>query len=185
MDYTKIIEDFKNTQEFKNFLKLVDGKVISTDRQAKNGTIQVGNIDKHKAWGFFANGYVREGFYGILPYSSSRKIEVDSHSNIMRRPENKKVNLDLYLSGLEIILSRFNKRDDLQAKRIERLNSNTKAQKIAIHSLFDRTSIEVFSPYNEKWETVSSNYGIEDWSWDRIVETIGSVSYAKTHRIKK
>ena len=32
---------------------------------------------------------------------------------------------------------------------------------------------------------MSPHYGIEDWSWDRIVETIGSSNYAKTHRIKK
>lgn len=187
MDYTQIIEDFKKTKEFKNFISLTGGKVISSDRQAKNGTIQIGNLETKKAWGLFSNGYVRESFYGILPWSRSKTPEVDTHSNILRRPDKapSTIDVNLYTSGLNIILKRFDKRDDLSVKRLERLNSNTKAQKIAIHSLFDRTSIEVYNSYKKKWETMSPHYGIEDWSWDRIVETIGSSNYAKTHRIKK
>lgn len=187
MDYTQIIDDFKNTQEFKDFLSITGGKVISSDRQAKNGTIQIGNLESKKAWGLFSNGYVRESFYGPSPWGNNKKIEVDTHSNILRRPQDisSPVNVDFYTSGLSIILSRFKKRDDLYNKRLERLNSNTKMQKIAIHSLFDRKSVEYYDEYHKVWNVGEPYYGIEDWDWDRILETLSNPKYHRTHRIKQ
>lgn len=187
MDYTQVIEDFKNTQKFKDFLLITGGKVISTDRQAKNGTIEIGNIDIGKGWKLLSNGYVREGIYGIHPWTKSKTPVMDQQTNILRRPKDAPsiVDINLYLSGIDVILKQFKKRDDLQKKRINKVNSNFKAHKIVIYSLFDKMSVEYYDESNKVWKTSSPNYGIEDWGWDIIIKTIGNPQYAKIHRIKK
>jgi len=186
MDYTQIIEDFKNTQEFKDFLKITDSSVISTARQASGGTIFIGSIKKNTVWLFFSNGYVREGYYGIPRRGHSNIPAVESYSNILRRPKDAPsiIDVNLYLSGIDVILKRFKKRNDLQTKKIDKLNSNFKIQRLAIHGLFDRKSIEHYNEFEKKWESSNPNYGIEDWSWDRIIETFTNVKYIKTHRLK-
>ena len=196
MDYTELIDDFINTREFKDFLKITGGKVISTSRQAAGCTVQVGTLEQHKAWGFFANGYVRESFYGILPYSRTKKIEVDSQSNIIRKPEKDvevETNLDLYLSGLKLILSRFDKRDIQAENRAKRLNENRKVQQLAVVFIFDPTRLEkriqmwdIDKGKSYRWEQFDNGENIiKHGTFDNIIKNyIGKVDFIKDYRIK-
>lgn len=59
-DFTKEIQQVIDSEESKDLISTMNGEVVSTDRQLKNGTL-VYKEPNNKTWLIYANGYIRVG----------------------------------------------------------------------------------------------------------------------------
>ena len=130
-DYSAEIQQVMDSEESKDLVSTIDGEVVSTERQLKNGTI-VYKEPNNKTWLIYPNGYIRVGRPHADRLSQVHKPDGEHNYDNMGQ--------DYYTDfAIPLIKEKYLNIKSREAKRWEKISNNS--HKI-IPAFFERGSLQ-------------------------------------------